>query len=464
MLTSHAVHLQHLRTLKMTPQLRQAIGLLQFSNRSLAAFLAIQASSNPYLKILTAGDRATADSGASSESGSGGSIPKRNEPSSPVGQPSTGSDWRETEDSLASPAAGLYEYVRRQVDIAISDQRQKAIAYFMTEALEPSGWLGRPLAKIAAEVGCSLAEAETVLSKLQGFEPTGIFARSLAECLRLQAIEQGILSEDLALVLDNLEIVGRGDIDRLARLGRTTPDSIMAQVKAIRRLNPKPGAAFDSQPVAVLPPDLVARKVDGDWQVELNRSNLPAITVRDNLKRGDLAVADVARRDQLLAEARWLEKAVARRNVTTLTVAAEIVRRQSGFLVEGPSRLEPMSIADVAAAIGVHDSTVSRVTSGLLMETPRGSVGLRDFFSVGLAGENGGSDVSATAVRDEIRRVIGEEDADRPISDQALAAHFKDRGITVARRTVAKYRDILGIPGSAERKRRGRLSKRRGPA
>lgn len=450
--------------MKITPQLRQAIGFLQFNNCALAAFLTIQASSNPYLKIVTIGDPPTAATRTGVTAGNGVPNQPRDAPLGVAGQNSAASGWRETEENMASPAAGLYEHVQRQIDISIRDPRQKAIAYFLTEALEPSGWLGRPLAKIADKAGCSIEEAEAVLSTLQGFEPTGIFARSLAECLRLQAAEEGILSDILALVLDNLEMVGQGDIDRLARLGKTTPDAIMTQVKAIRRLNPKPGAAFDSTPNAIRPPDLVARKVDGAWQVELNRSNLPALIVRDQISPDTLDAVDAAQKDNLLAEAHWLERAVARRNVTTLTVSAEIVRRQTGFLADGASRLVPMSIADIAGAVGVHSSTVSRVTSGLMMATPRGTVTLRDFFSVGLPSEKGPDRVSAAAVRDEIRRMIDNEDSDNPISDEALAAHFSDQGISIARRTVAKYRDMGGILGSASRKRRARLVKGKGSA
>lgn len=457
MITSHAVQLQHVRTMKITPQMRQAIRLLQFNNRALAAFLAIQASSNPYLRLAASGEAPVSAAGGGSEAGRGDDRSARGI----SGGGSSGSDWRETGENVASPAAGLHEHVRYQIDLSIRDPRQKGIACFLAEALEPSGWLGRPPAKIASEAACSVEEVEAVLEILQGFEPAGLFARSLSECLRLQATEAGVLNETLALVLDNLELVGRGELDRLARLGKTTPDAIMAQVKTIKGFNPKPGAAFDSAPSPLVPPDLVATGRDGSWQVELNRSNLPAIAVRDDIDPKETRNSGSPDKELLLAEARWLEKAVARRNVTTLTIAAEMVRRQTGFLAHGPSHLVPMSIADIAGAASVHESTVSRVTAGLMMATPRGTVRLRDFFSVGLPQENGEGSVSSTAVRDEIRRMIKGEPADRPISDEAIAAHFKVRGIVVARRTVAKYRDMLGIPGSAARKRRARLSKGR---
>ena len=446
----------------MTPQLRQAIGMLQFNNRQLAAFLAIQAASNPYLAITTVGDPPTSPNGVSAENGGDKPNQRHEVPSGPAGQNSAASNWRETEEGVASPADGLYAHVRHQIDLSIRDPRQKGIAYFLTEALEPSGWLGRPLEKIAGEARCTIEEAECVLDILQGFEPTGLFARSLAECLRLQAAEAEILTDLLALVLDNLELAGQGEIDRLAMLGKTTPEAIMEQLKAIRRLNPKPGAAFDGAPTAIVPPDLVAREVDGDWQVELNRSNLPAITIEKDIRPDASEMPHGVDKALLLSEAQWLEKAVARRNVTTLTIAAEIVRRQTGFLSSGPAHLVPLSLADVASTVGVHESTVSRVTAGLMMETPRGTLLVRDFFSVGLSNEQGGDSVSASAVRDEIRRVIGQEGAYHPVSDAALAAHLKSKGVAVARRTVAKYREMLQIPGSAARKRRARLSKSRG--
>lgn len=446
----------------MTPQLRQAIGILQFNNRQLAAFLAIQAASNPYLKLVTVGDPPPSPSDAGGVTGREGQNRHCDAPRDPAGQNSAASDWRETEDSVASPADGLYAHVRRQIDLSIRDPRQKGIACFLTEALEPSGWLGRPLDKIAREAGCSVGEAECVLGILQGFEPAGLFARSLAECLRLQAVEAEILTDLMALVLENLELAGRGEIDRLARLGNTTPEAVMAQLKAIRRLNPKPGAAFEEAPMAIVPPDIVARNSEGDWHVELNRSNLPAITVGKDTRPDAAELPDGVDKALLLSEAQWLEKAVARRNVTTLTIAAEIVRRQRGFLSNGPAHLVPMSLTDVASAVGVHESTVSRVTAGLMMATPCGTLQMRDFFSVGLTNERGEDSVSASAVRDEIRRMISKEFVDHPISDTALAAHFKSQGVAIARRTVAKYRDMLQIPGSAERKRRARIAKSQG--
>lgn len=451
MITSNAVHLQHLRTLKITPQLRQAIGLLQFNNRALSAFLAIQASSNPHLKLMTAGDPPT---GGGADKGKAGPESPRGAGLGGGGQASGASDWRETEEGVASLADGLYEHVRRQIDLSIRDPRRRAIAYLLAESLEPSGWLGRPVAKIAAEAACPVDEVESVLAILQGFEPTGLFARSLAECLRLQAIEAGILTDTLALVLDNLELIGAGKIDRVARLANKSPDAIMDEVKKIRRLNPKPGAAFDSTPTPVTPPDLLVSQTDGDWQVELNRSNLPAIRVQDDVAAGS------GEKDLLLAEARWLEKAVARRNVTTLTIASELVRRQRDFLANGPASLVPMSFADIAAAVGVHESTVSRVTANLMMATPRGTVLLRELFSVALPSQNGGGSISAVAVREEMRRMIRAEDPASPVSDEAMAAHFQGRGVSIARRTIAKYRDLLGIPGSAARKQRAELSRR----
>jgi len=156
-------------------------------------------------------------------------------PRDPDGQNSAASGWRETEEGVAAPAEGLYAHVRRQIDLSIRDPRQKEIACFLTEALEPSGWLGRPLEKIAAEAGCTVEEVECVLGILQGFEPTGLFARSLAECLRLQAAEAAILTEVMALMLDNLELAGRGEIDRHAQLGKTTPEAVLTQLRAIRR-------------------------------------------------------------------------------------------------------------------------------------------------------------------------------------------------------------------------------------
>lgn len=423
--TNHfGMRLTQVRALTMTPQLRQAIGLLRLTNAELAAYLAEQAARNPAIRL---------------EAGAPGGEAARKLPAPPSAAP-----LREGADT-AAPSAGLHAHATTEIGLLLRDPRQRAIAAVFVEALEPSGWLGRPLPEIARDAGCSLPEAEAVLALLQRIEPAGLFARSLAECLRLQAADRGELSPAMEVVLDNLGLLAQGEVGRLARLADTTEEEVRDLLRLIRSFDPKPGAAFGDGPAVLRPPDLVISHGADGWQVELNRAGAVRIVVRDDCDD-----------PRALAEARWLERVVTRRNATTLKVAAEAVRRQQSFLTGGPAELRPMSFAEVAAAVGMHESTVSRVTAGLTVAAPQGVMALRDFFSVALRGRCGETH-SAAAVRDAITRLVAAEDPARPLSDEALAAHFAGQGVEVARRTIAKYRKMLRIPSSSARRRRARL-------
>ncbi len=430
---------QQARSLRMTPQLRQAIGLLHCNNLGLADFLERAVLANPYLSLQPL-HRPPLPSGHQ---------PAAARPGGAAGDPSQ-------IDARPAAAAGLHEHARGQADLALRDPRQRRIAEHFIAALEPSGWLGRSAAEISVEAGCTAAEAEAVLAALQQqVEPAGLYARSLSECLRLQAQDRGVLDPGLDWLLDNLMTLGRGDIAGLAVASGQTPQAILGQLALIRTFDPKPGAGFDQQPAAVMPPDLIVARRDDGWAVDLNRSTLPTVTVRD-AAAGSLADED----RQLLDAARGLERAVRRRNVTTLQIGAEIVRRQAAFLADGIMHLRPMTCGDVAGAIGLHDSTVSRVIAGMLIATPRETLPLRDLFSVALASRQSPEGASARSVREELRRQIAREDRARPLSDRQLAEILAAQGISVARRTIAKYRDLLRIPGAAERRLRARLPDR----
>ena len=434
--------LQQARSLRMTPKLWQAIGLLQFNNRDLASFLKLQADTNPFLEL-----RAAAQPGTEADPHRRAALLSGAVGAGPTGLPK--------EDRLAAREASLHGHVLREIDLAFRDVRQREIASHFVEALEPSGWLGRTLQEIAGAAGCSLLQAEEVLDRLHQIDPPGLFARSLAECLRLQAADRGVLCDGLDCVLSNLPMIGRGDIDGVAAACGCNRETVLRHLCTIRTFDPKPGTAFEtSEPVAA-PPDLIVSRAGNAWEIDLNRSTLPTVVVRG--EADPKADATRSKSEQLLLDsAKWLKRAVERRHLTTIRVGAEVVRRQSEFLLHGPKRLRPMSLRDVAKAIDMHESTVSRVTSGTLVATPRATMRLRDFFSVALASEGDEGGTSATAVREQICRMIENEDPAHPISDQRLAEHFKSGGVSVARRTIAKYRDALNIPGSAARRRRSR--------
>ncbi|MGB2262724.1 MAG: RNA polymerase factor sigma-54, partial [Candidatus Puniceispirillaceae bacterium] len=313
--------------------------------------------------------------------------------------------------------------------------------------------------------GCSCEEAEAVLEILQRLEPEGVFARNLAECLRIQAYEGGVLSAEMDVVLANLELLGRGELEALARRAKCDITEIAACLKQIREFNPKPGEAFESAPLRVGAPDVIVSRGAEGWVVDLNRSTLPSLVINEDYASEVNAANRRARSEQeksyaneALGSARWLRRALEQRNSTTLKISGEIVARQAEFLTHGLSALKPLSLKNVAEAVGMHESTVSRVTSGLMIATPKGSFPMKSLFSVSIAASDDGDSKAAGAVRDMIKSIVEAEPAGKPLSDDAIAAMVSKKGVKLARRTVAKYRDMLRIPSSSERRRRARLN------
>ena len=317
-------------------------------------------------------------------------------------------------------------------------QAEARIALALAEALEPSGWLGQPLQRIATETGASPAQVESTLTRLQSIEPAGLFARSLSECLRLQARAEGQATPTLLGVIDNLDLVATNDIPRLARKLGTAEADITHAIRSIRAMNPKPGAQFDSLAAPIREPDLIARKGDLGWTVALNRSSLPTIAIAAGRGKGQ-------------GPARALLRLVEARNTTLLRVGQEILRRQQTALDYGATRLLPMTMADIATTLDLHESTISRVVSGTSVDTPRGTLWLRALFSA-RRGNDTNPDLSAAALRAQLAALIAREDRHRPLSDDALARALSAEGAVIARRTVAKYRAAQGIPPAHRRK------------
>ena len=339
---------------------------------------------------------------------------------------------------LAAAAQSLIAHVLDMVAAMDLDPQEAQIAEALVAALEPTGWLGRPLAAIASEAGASLAATEAILQRLQErAEPSGLFARNLAECLRLQAHDADELCWVMHGVLGRLELLAKGDIDRLARDMGATTTQIRDAVGRLRAYDPKPGARFEVLAAPVREPDLIAEKGSSGWTIALNRSALPAVSVAAGRGKGH-------------AEAKAMVKMIEGRNTTLLAVAQEVLTRQSATLDQGAAALQPMTMADVAEALGLHESTVSRVIAGASVDTPRGTWWLRALFTQ--APREGG--LSAAALRDRLSRLIAAEDGNAPLSDEALAAHLADGGTPIARRTVAKYREMLKLPPAHRRRRR----------
>lgn len=432
MQTRSELMLRQQRSLAMTADLRRAIGLLKLSNADLSALLARIAATNPAVCLATEGPR-PADPGA--------------RPAAAGGIAAGGTDLAEA--TLAGPGDSLHGHVLHQIGMTFRDPQARAIAEAFAAALEPSGWLRLGPADIAAETGCTPARAEAVLVRLQTIDPAGLFARSLAECLRLQAADRDELTPAMDRLLDHLDLLADGRFEALSRLCGVPVPEVRALLAQLRRYDPKPGARFGGAPLPVRPPDLIVQPEGvARWSVDLNRASAPAVIVDEDAAA---RIDDATRRETALAEARWLARAVSRRNASTLRIAAAVVRRQGEYLRRGPAGLAPLTLADIAAETGLHDSTVSRVVSGLLVQTPAGVWTLRSFFSVGLPAADGAT-IAAAAVRAMISRLIAAEPPDDPLSDAAICAALRAQGYQIARRTVAKYRGLLGVPDMAARR------------
>jgi RNA polymerase sigma-54 factor len=267
------------------------------------------------------------------------------------------------------------------------------------------------------------------------------------------------------VVLANLELLGRGELEVLARRAKCDITEIAACLTQIREFNPKPGEAFESGPLRVGAPDVIVSRGAEGWVVDLNRSTLPSLVINEDYASEVNAANRRARSEEeksyaneALGSARWLRRALEQRNSTTLKISGEIVARQAEFLTHGLSALKPLSLKNVAEAVGMHESTVSRVTSGLMIATPKGSFPMKSLFSVSIAASDDGDSKAAGAVRDMIKSIVEAEPAGKPLSDDAIAAVVSKKGVKLARRTVAKYRDMLRIPSSSERRRRARLN------
>lgn len=438
-MSGYGFQLNQARSIRLTSSLRQAIGFLSMSNHQITEFLQFRAVTNPFLEL-----RASQDDPGKGTGGTG--------PTLPAERSATGGSGLDV-GRIADAPQGLLSHVREQVALSFRQADEMRIAEHFIEALEPTGWLGQPVADIAEAARCPPEKANIVLSRLQQLDPPGIFARSLSECLKLQAIDAGRLDPVMECVLQNLELIAKARLSEVADLCGSTPEDVAERLAVIRGFDPKPGAGFGDQPQVSVVPDLVVTRKGAGWKVDVRNPMLGAVFVRapEEVSQ-DGARLSVPER-ALLDEARWIKRAAERRDTTLLTVGAEIVRRQEEFLKRGPTALLPMRLADVADALGLHESTVSRITSGRHVATPRGTVRLKDFFSVAVGDPDGAALTSAACVRERIRLMLAEEDKTAPLSDQQIAEGLRSHGLTVARRTISKYRDQLGLPGSTERKR-----------
>ena len=489
-----ALQLRISQQLTMTPQLQQAIRLLLMPVTELNTQLEQLLADNMMLEAeepeatpaeMQAHEQTTgATSDNADEGGDAQSDPwdSGDDPADAAQEPSTNEDmdsllWNETsgggtsfDDEDGRPEASdrssetLHAHLMWQLKTEQFSVREFGVGEALIDAIDDAGYLTEPLSSILdmldPAAGYTLAEIEQTLVKVQALDPAGIGARDLGECLRLQlqqldAQEPG---RDLALAItqDGLDLVAEQQYAMLRRRLSVSEEDLNTALALIRHCNPKPGLAIHPVSTDYIVPDVYVRKRQGRWQVDLNRSVTPRLKVNQeyaNLVRGDSA--HTVLRNQL-QEARWLVRSLEIRDDTMLKVATCIVERQAEFLDRGDEAMRPMVLKDVAELVGMHESTISRVTANKYMYTPRGVFEFRHFFSSQVTGDDG-SEQSSTAIRARIRRLIGQEDPASPLSDSQLATLLAKENIKVARRTVAKYREAMQIEPSSERKRRRRV-------
>ena len=512
----------------MTPQLQQAIKLLQLSSVELSAYIEEELLQNPMLERAEPagedgdGDRANADAPAaeslngaeshdaddydaglgddmaapdSVEFTANGTMPE--EGSAPL-DIDADSVWSEdgpseslqaTEERFETPSPLAYdgvaggsggrldfterdgdleatlrdepslrEHLTEQLTVDIADSVDRLIGLHLIESLDDSGWLSEPTEQTAERLGCDHQRVCDVLACLQRFDPPGIFARDLRECLALQLQDRNRLDPAMQAMLDNLDLVAKHDKSALLKLCGVDAEDLRDMVAEIRTLDPKPALAFQHEVAMTVTPDILMRPhPKGGWSVELNPETLPRVLVNVDYYtqvRGE--VRDKQEREYInecFQSANWLVKSLHQRATTILKVASEIIRQQDAFFRKGIAHMRPLVLRDIAEAIEMHESTVSRVTNNKFMHTPRGMFELKYFFSAAIANTGGGSAHSAEAVRFRIKSLIDDESPADIFSDDRIVEILNKDGIDIARRTVAKYREAMKIPSSVQRRR-----------
>jgi len=478
----------------MTPQLQQAIKLLALSNLELEAFIGGELERNPLLEAgevvaqparetveMPEGAEPVAGPDASADTLIGRGAGEADSPldvdygsetfiddgpgdrmaTTPVGSTdwATGGGGSEDGldfDSFASPDIGLHEYLLQQAGAALSGMAL-VIAGQLIGQIDDAGYLEANLLEMAYRLGVPLAEVEAVLAVIHSFEPAGVGARSLSECIALQAKEADRYDPAMACLIENLDLLARGQIAHLRRICGVDEEDMADMIRELRGYDPKPGLKFGGDAVAAVTPDVFVTPAGKGWAIEINGSTLPRLLVNkryhSQLSGSARDKASKAWLSDLLASANWLVKALDQRQRTILKVTEEIVRRQDGFFHHGVTHLRPLTLKAIADEVDLHESTISRVTSNKYLACPRGTFELKYFFTSAIQSADGGEAASAEAVKSHIKALIGEEKPDAILSDDTLVDMLRERGFDIARRTVAKYREAIGLGSSVQRRR-----------
>jgi RNA polymerase sigma-54 factor len=501
------------QTLTMTPQLQQAIKLLQMSNIELSEFVETELEKNPLLERDESmssekpdeprdRDESSPSEGEGTEAAAG----PAEEGDAPAPAPESQSEEREldtdfdnvfTGGSMAEQEGGydafatssfatagkggnakfedpdfsfentmskektLRDYIEEQISLEFSGNADRAIALVLLDNLDESGYIRTDIGELSARLGAKQERVEAVLDRLQRLDPAGVFARNLSECLGLQLREQDRLDPAMQALLKNLELLASHDLKKLKAACNVDDADLKDMIAEIKALNPKPALEFEHFVSQTVIPDVLMRPLPkskgGGWAVELNNDTLPRVLVNKSYY-AEISNSARARKDkEYLAEqlntANWLVKALDQRAETILKVASEIILQQENFFLYGVEFLKPLVLKDIAAVIGMHESTVSRVTSNKYIGTPRGVFELKYFFTSGVSSTDGGTEFSSEAIKARLKNLIEAENPKAILSDDDLVEALKKEGIDIARRTVAKYREAMKIPSSVQRRR-----------
>ena len=502
MALSPRLDLRQAQTLVMTPQLQQAIKLLQLSNVELSEYVEQQLEQNPLLQreegalereqrsdvpsessepseaalSMHGVDRVVKDeAGVASADGLDGGYENIFEPemggvgdgegNQSVGEHGTwdsrrsgGEGFDADLENVLAGGTSLREHLASQIAIDIVDPVDRMIGLYMIEALDESGYLQADAETVAAQLNCAPGRVAAVIERLQQIDPPGIFARDLSECLAIQLRARGRLTSPMRNLLQNLDLVAMGDLNKLAKACGVSVDAAVCLIEEVKKLNPRPASAFDVSAIQPIVPDLIMRSHHGGWLIELNNETLPRVLV-DNQYYSRISRSAAKKEDreyisECYQSANWLVKSLHQRATTIIKVASEIVRQQEAFFAKGVQGLRPLILRDIASAVDMHESTVSRVTSNKYIATPRGIYELKYFFSQAIGGGEGSTVHSAESVRHRIKKLIDQEAPDAVLSDDMLVEVLQTEGIDIARRTVAKYRESMGLPSSVQRRRR----------
>jgi RNA polymerase sigma-54 factor len=502
MAMSASISLRQSQSLVMTPQLMQSIQLLQMTHFELVQFITQEVEKNPLLEF-NANDSSNGSERPFDEdfvsNADAGELPSINASEredwyqdettslgdhldttfenvydgdgySPSASPELPGQWHDAENSSSGEAydlddfiaarISLREHLSQQIPLATHSDQEKLIAFQLLDHLDETGYLEKnAVAEIAQRLGISVTSVEAILRKLQALDPPGIFARDLKECLTVQLKQRDLLTPNLAIVLQHLDLLAKRDFNGLKKLCNCTDSDVLSMLSQIRTLNPRPAAGYETEVVETAVPDVFVKQTElGEWTVELNPAVLPKVLVNETYfarissqKAG--SDSEKTFMSECLQSAHWLTRSLDQRAKTMIKVSSEIIRQQQAFLEHGIEHLRPLNLKTIADAIKMHESTVSRVTSKKFMMTPRGLFELKYFFTASIGALEGSEIHSAESVRHRIARMIAQESAQDVLSDDDIVIALRDSGIDIARRTVAKYREALGLGSSVQRRR-----------